>query len=268
MIGCVIRFKNSARTLPAVLECLAKQTLQPDVILGIDNESSDDSTGILRSAGARVLPWSHSYSHPAVLNFALENCPADLVLLLSSHTTLNEEDALERMVAEMQDPNVACVSGKWDDAEYYSDTVTWDEMRQKGMLLGSVYSNSMGLLRRSFWQEARFDESMPIAEDYAWSLEQMKRGRKCRRLALSFDYLRDGDSRTYELARELFRMSRRYDLRAVWLGPKLTLTRMLGCALTCCWPKQAAHARAQLMDHVNKFRAWLEHVFTRRNGYA
>ena len=266
VIGCVIRFRNSARTLPSVLQCLAKQTLQPDFILGIDNNSSDDSADILIDAGASVLEWTKPYSHPAVLNFAMERCPTDLVLLLSSHTTLNDEDALERMVAEMEDPQMACVSGKWDDSRFYSDTVTWEEMKQKGMLLGSVYSNSMGVIRRSFWEETPFDESMGIAEDYGWSLEQMKRGRKCRRLAISFGYLRNGNCRTYELAREFFRMSRSYGLKTVWLGPKLTLWKMLGASLRCCRVSRSAEDRAQWVDHVSKFRAWFEHVVWRQRG--
>jgi glycosyltransferase involved in cell wall biosynthesis len=42
-LGILIRFANSAVTLRDVLAALQAQTLQPDVILGVDSGSSDGS---------------------------------------------------------------------------------------------------------------------------------------------------------------------------------------------------------------------------------
>ena len=114
-LGVVIRFKNSAATLPAVLTALRRQTLQPDLILGVNNQSADASPEILRRAGAKIIAWTQPYSHPRVLNFALRHCPTDLVLVLSSHTALQSPDAVEKLVAALHDPRTACASGKWDD---------------------------------------------------------------------------------------------------------------------------------------------------------
>ena len=41
-VGVLIRFKNSAATLPAVLAALKAQTIQPDVVLS--NSWSDGNT--------------------------------------------------------------------------------------------------------------------------------------------------------------------------------------------------------------------------------
>lgn len=59
--------------------------------------------------------------------------------------TLEDDDAIERMVGALDDPRGACVSAKWDDDPFHSDAVTWDELKAKGLKFGSIYSNSMGM---------------------------------------------------------------------------------------------------------------------------
>ena len=167
ILGVVIRFKNSAVTLPAVLEGLRRQTLQPDFVLGVNNQSTDDSADLLRAMGAKVIKWPKPYNHPRVLNFALQHCPTELVLILSSHTVLRSDDALERLVGAIADPHCASASAKWDDDAYYSDAITWQELKLKGLKICSVYSNSLGIIRRSLWQHTPFDESLSSMEDGA-----------------------------------------------------------------------------------------------------
>ena len=103
-LGVVIRFKNSADTLPAVLEALRRQTLRPDLVLGVNNQSTDASADLFQAAGGKVIEWTQPYHHSRVLNFALRHCPTDLVLVLSSHTVLESPDALAQLVAAMADP--------------------------------------------------------------------------------------------------------------------------------------------------------------------
>lgn len=222
-LGVVIRFKNSAATLPAVLRSLRNQTVPPELILGIDTGSTDGSASLLREFGATVIDWTGAYSHPRVLNFAISHCRTDLVLVLSSHTILESTDALERYLDAMADPNTACVSAKWDDDPYYSDCVDWLEMESKGLKFGSIYSNSMGMIRRSLWEQIRFDESMPTMEDYAWVLAHLQRGFQCRRLDIPFRYQRVGSTRAFSFAVLTFRLASRYHLPVTWLGVGSTL---------------------------------------------
>ena len=225
-LGIVIRFKNSDATLPAVLEALRRQTLQPDLILGIDSQSSDTSPELIRAAGGKLIEWTQPYNHPRVLNFAIQHCPTDLVLVLSSHTVLQSPNAVENLVAAMTDPRTACASGKWDDASFYSNAVDWEELKSKGRKFGSIYSNSMGILRRSLWLQVPFDESLPTMEDGAWALEQVKRGFICRRLDFAFDYQRSGKPRDYVFAVITFQLAARHGLRVTWLGVAATLREL------------------------------------------
>lgn len=253
-LGVVIRFKNSAATLPAVLAALRQQTVAPDFILGVDTQSSDGSADLLRRAGARLISWTQPYSHPRVLNFALEHCPADLVLVLSSHTTLQSPDALEKLLHAMADPRTACASGKWDDDPFYSLAIDWQELQRKGLKLGSIYSNSMGILRRSLWQAVRFDESLPTMEDYAWAVEQVRRGHLCRRVDLGFTYARTGQDRDFIFALLAFKIAAGHSLRVAWLGRTATVRLLASLLLRRGWQSDG---RKELRRHCQRLWASL-----------
>lgn len=231
-IGVLIRFSNSDSTLPTVLQSLRSQTVAPDAIVGVASASADRSREILIRGGARVIEWTGPYHHSRVLNHGLRNLRTDLVLVLSSHTVLESPRVIESLVACFDDPAVSCASPKWDRDPFYSDDVDWSELVRKGMRFGSIYTNSIGMIRRSRWQETPFDESLNTSEDYAWAIERLRRGDRCRRLDLPFSHLRKGPSRDREFADFVFALAKRYRLPVTWLGPKGSIALFLKALLT------------------------------------
>lgn len=246
-IGVLIRFANSAKTLPEVLAALQAQTVRPDVILGVDSGSQDGSWQLIEAAGGRVVRWEQAYEHSKVLNFGLRHLETDLVLVLSSHTVLEEAETLARMVATMKDLRTACVSLKWDADPFYSEAITWQELKAKGLKFGSIYSNSMGMIRRELWQRMPFDESLDTAEDYAWAVAQLEKGHVCHRLPLPFRYQRSGHHRDFEFARMVFQLARRHRLKVAWLGVRATLT---------AWWKAWWHRDGSSKLHQARLSAW------------
>lgn len=247
-LGVLIRFSNSAQTLPDVLAALRYQTVTPDVIVGVDSACTDHSRQLIEAAGGRILPWPHAYDHAKVLNFGLRHLETDLVLVLSSHTVLDDPETLARMIDAMRDPHTACVSLKWDNDPHYTDAITWNELRAKGLKFGSIYSNSMGMLRRSLWLETPFDETLHTAEDYAWAIAHLKRGHICRRLKLPFHYQRSGHNRDHDFARTVFRFARLHGLKVAWLGVLGTLKE---------WWKALRHRDPSATGlHQARLRAW------------
>lgn len=227
-VGILIRYRDSEATLPRVLQALKEQTLQPDQILGVDTGSVDKSSELMAAAGAQTIRWPHAYEHSRVLNFGLQQLRTDFVLVLSSHTVLESPDTLARMVQSMiTDERAACVSLKWDNDPYYSDQIDWAELQQKGLRFGSIYSNSMGMIRRSLWVESPFDETLLTSEDYAWALHQIADGHTCHRLSLPFDYRRNGSQRHGEFAEITFHLAQEHRLRVAWLGVRAALSEVI-----------------------------------------
>ena len=253
-IGVVIRFKNAARTLPDVLAALCAQTVRLDRVVAVDNQSTDKSADLLRTVGAEVIPWRRAYHHAEVLNFGLRHCPTDLVVVLSSHTVLKSPDALERLVAAMADPRTACASCRWDGDGFYSDSISWAELKQKGLKFASIYSNSMGIIRRSLWEQVPFDESLPTLEDGAWALEQLRRGYLCRRLDVPFSYQRGGPGRDFIFALLTFQLAARHELKVAWLGALTTLRTLARVGIDSCTGQRPAVRNPQAL--WERFRAW------------
>lgn len=270
-LGVLIRFKNSASTLPTVLAALRAQTKQPDFILGIDSGSTDASPGLLIDAGAHVVRWWEAYHHSRVLNFGLAQCPADRVLVLSSHTVLESPDALAKLNAALDDPRVACASSPWDDDPFYTDAIAWSELRRKGLKLGSIYSNSFGMLRRKLWEQVPFDESLPTMEDYAWAIEQVRRGHVCRRVSFAFGYQRQANARDFIFTACAFRLAARYGLQVRWLGRKASAKELLHYTMTRFSHGLSAPDRAQWKLHGARLLAsifWRFHRPTTDNPAA
>jgi hypothetical protein len=256
-LGVLIRFRNSASTLPAVLSALRAQTKQPDVVLGIDSGSTDASPGLLIDAGGHVIRWWEPYHHSRVLNFGLAQCPAERVLILSSHTVLESHDALERLDAALEDPSVACASSPWDDDPFYSNAITWSELCRKGLKLGTIYSNSFGLLRRQLWEEVPFDESLPTMEDYAWAIELVRRGHICRRVSFAFGYQRQANARDFIFTACAFRLAARHGLKVQWLGRKSSALQLLRYTLAHLSHQLSPPDRAQWELHGARLLASL-----------
>lgn len=249
-IGVLIRFSNSEHTLPTVLQSLRSQTLPPDAIVGVANASSDRSREILTRAGARVIEWTGAYHHSKALNHGFRHLRTDLVLVLSSHTVLESPRLIETLAASFDDPRVCCASPKWDRDPFYTDDVDWTELVGKGMRFGSIYTNSIGMIRRACWVETPFDESIDSSEDYAWALERLKRGDRCRRFSLAFSHLRKGPARDREFADIVFALARRHGLPVTWLGPKGSIALFVKALLT-------GRPRHEWHPVLQRFIAWM-----------
>jgi glycosyltransferase involved in cell wall biosynthesis len=228
-ITALIRYKNSAKTLPEVLNALQRQSLRPKKILAVDTGSTDGSTRILQESGAQILQWHDTYHHSRVLNFGLSACQTDLVLCLSSHTVMNENDTVERLAKQFENPHVCASSIKWDEDPYYSDCINWKELQEKGIKFGSIYSNSLGLIRRKVWQDYTFDESINGMEDYDWAIRQLKAGHCVARLKAPIHYQRNAHNRDMRETARTFFLADRYGLAVRWLGVSGSI-RLIVCS--------------------------------------
>lgn len=246
-VAVIIRFKNSAATLPGVLTALAAQTLKPAQIIGVDTGSTDGSDTLILKAGGTVVRWEEAYHHARCLNFGISQCREEAVLILSSHTVLHDPTTLASMLDALKLQGTACVSGKWKLRDDWSDAITWPELERTGLRFCSIYSNSFGMIRRALWEECKFDESIVTMEDYAWALEQVRAGHTCRRLEFRFSYQRSAHNRDYTFAAVTFHLARRHGLRVGWLGRKATVAAIARGILR--------RGKVSLKTHIGRLKA-------------
>jgi glycosyltransferase involved in cell wall biosynthesis len=222
-ITALIRFKDSDATLETTLKSLDEQSIRVDRILAVDTGSSDRSRAILQQHGADIVHWTEPYHAAKVLNFGMSHCTTPYVLILSSHTAMQETDTIERLLPLVERKGSAAASIKWDDDPYYSDSITQEEIQQKGMKFGSIYSNSLGLLRHKLWQEYPFETQINGLDDYDWALHQLQAGYTVHRIDSKFSYRRSGHNRDLRSTGRCFMLADRYNLKVRWLGSRAAL---------------------------------------------
>lgn len=226
-ITALIRYKDSAKTLPEVLDSLKNQSRPVDHIIAVDTGSTDGSTALLLEAGAQIVSWERSYHHSEVTNFGFAHCKTPFVLCLSSHTAMSDTSIVSNLLHSMADPQVAASSIRWDDDSYYSDVINQSEISEKGLKLGSIYTNSLGLVRKARWEEYHFDESINGVEDYEWAVHQIKAGYTISRIQGKISYQRKGHNRDLRGTARVFLIANRYQLTVKWFGKKSSLLELV-----------------------------------------
>ena len=257
-LAVIIRFKNSATTLPGVIAALKAQTVQPVRIIGVDSGCDDGSDALLSVSGATILRWSEPYHHARTLNFALETVSEKYALMLSSHTVLHAPDTLARMLAAMQEPSAACVSGKWSAHDDWSDAITFEELQRTGLRFCSIYSNSFGMIRRERWDEIKFDEQLITMEDYAWALAQVQAGHTCHRMEFPYSYQRSHKPREFAFAAITFHLAKRYGLKVGWLGWRASAAAILSGLIA---------SKPDTQHHIGRLRAFVRATLSRGRFY-
>jgi rhamnosyltransferase len=194
-VGVVIRARDEGASIGRLLDLLARQELEHDLVL-VDSGSADRTPDLARRQGARVIEIApEEFSFGGALNLGAAEVRGDVVVSLSAHAYPRDDDWLARMVAWFADPAVACAFGDTRDAE---GGVLAAPVRQDAAALRARpewgYSNGAGAFRRSLWEQRPFRADMPGTEDREWSLWALEQGGVCvidPALAVDHDHSRD-----------------------------------------------------------------------------
>ncbi|HYP09156.1 MAG TPA: glycosyltransferase family 2 protein [Bryobacteraceae bacterium] len=110
-IAAVIPNWNGAALLRALLPTVQRQTRRFDLILVVDNGSTDDSVPVAEAFGARVLRFEANRGFAAAINAGAAEAQADVLAILNNDVEL-ESTWLERGEKSLADGSVAFVAGK------------------------------------------------------------------------------------------------------------------------------------------------------------
>lgn len=169
----VIRFRDHARFLPAVLAALSSQTQEVEVI-GVDTGSSDGSRAIIERAGARIVELAaERFSYGRAINVGAEVARSEVVVVLSAHAVLQEATAIGQLVEALRDRTVAGAYGRLlpgpelNPLEARNLRAYYDEV--PGLQRSETrFTNTFCAIRREVWAKERFDEEIPGGEDQYW----------------------------------------------------------------------------------------------------
>ena len=193
-VTVVIRARDQAAPLEALLRGLAGQTLRPEIVV-VDHASTDATAERARAAGATVVRID-AFTFGGALNRGTERGSAPVVLALSADALPRDDGWLARVVAHFADPEVACAFGPERDA---AGAPLERPVRQDESLYRAHpqwgYSNGAGAFRRELWERRPFREDMPGTEDKEWALHWLAQGMVCvMDPALAVDHDHEHDS--------------------------------------------------------------------------
>ena len=207
-VSVIVRARDEAASIGRCLALVRRQRLdgiELELIV-VDNESCDGTAAIAAAAGARVLSISQpAFSFGRALNLGAVQAGGEVLVALSAHAFALDDRWLSRLLAAMDDPQVACASGEvfWPSGERLTGPVAFD-----GALAGAWpewgFSNAAGAVRASLWRERGFREDLGACEDKEWCRHWVGRGYVCvldPALVVDHDHTHDPVSSIYRRAR-------------------------------------------------------------------
>lgn len=178
MIEVIVTNYNSGKFAHSALQSLAKQTMQPDRVVIVDDCSTDNSIELIRKACAdlpKTISWDivktdTNHGGPAkARNLGLSKCNGDILCLLDIDDWYSP-DKIRRSVEVLQTyPAVGLVYTDYI-MEMIREGVSRREFKHPyefGLLAQTciVSTNSIGRTRL-FKESSGWDERMKIADDY------------------------------------------------------------------------------------------------------
>ncbi len=178
-LSVVIPTKNEAKYLPAVLEALKKQTLQPNQIIVADAWSTDETRNIAQSFGAMVVDGGL----PSIgRNRGAAVATGDLIFFFDADIIIRDDQFLEHAVAEFTEKNfgiATCNLGVVDGNAFDVFAHNFYNVYVRALL--RLHPHAPGfciLVKRSIHEAIHgFDETVLFCEDHDYAGRAAKIGK-------------------------------------------------------------------------------------------
>jgi len=194
IVTVVIRARDCASDLERCLKGLEQQNLPEATALEVvvvDNDSTDNTTGVARAHGARIVNIPRAmFSWGRALNYGIQEGSGQNVILLSSDACPVDGDFIANMLLPFEDRRVACVYGRqiphpdatieeilrlgshFDGTPRVFDSSTRSDPTGNGLIV----SNACAAIRRSIWEELKYNEYIEGGEEGIWTHLAIQRG--------------------------------------------------------------------------------------------
>lgn len=162
----LVRTYNSATTIGSTIASLQTQTSSPSRFIFVDSGSSDDTLALL-PAGSIVHRYTgREFNYSGAINQGVPYIDTDYVLIMSSHTSLTNKDALTFALRLME-------QDKAIGAAYFSltpaGTPTYELINRATFTGFNGVFNTCGIYRTALLRTRPFRPEVFSAEDQEWS---------------------------------------------------------------------------------------------------
>lgn len=172
----VIRCLNEAEWLPATMEALVAQSVDPSAVIFVDSGSTDGSRELAESYGWSIIDYADDeFNYSRSLNIGFAASDADAILVLSAHCVLRGTDSVASMLQELSmDTSVGAVYGRQLPTANSSphdirDLLTVFGRERLVFRTFPFFHNAFAMIRRDCWKSCEFDESVNGIEDRIWA---------------------------------------------------------------------------------------------------
>lgn len=184
----IIRTFNEARYLGAVLEAISTQSYPAalrEVVL-VDSGSTDETVAIAGKYGCVIKTLSRDeFSFGRSLNLGCEAARGEILVFISGHCVPKGAQWLEELVKPFEDPQVAVTYGRQLGGEgtKFSEHLLFEKYfpaHRASEQAPFFCNNANAAVRRSAWEEFRFDETLTGLEDMHLARRLVEAGLKVR----------------------------------------------------------------------------------------
>ena len=171
----VIRAFNEEAHIGRLLEGIAHQTVDDVQIVLVDSGSTDRTIEIANEFDATVVQIDpQDFTFGRSLNLGIAAAEAELVVIASAHVYPVYPDWIAEMLKPFEEPAVALVYGKQRGVpgSHFSERQIFNHWYGDSSNPSQEHpfcNNANSAIRKSLWQENRFNESLSGLEDLAWA---------------------------------------------------------------------------------------------------
>lgn len=171
----VIRAYNEGKYIGRLLEGIKQQTIKDVEIILVDSGSTDDTVSIAESFGVKIVRIpSSEFTFGRSLNYGIQAATRELVVFASAHVYPVYPDWLETLLRPFQDEQIALAYGKqrgYEGSKYSEHQIfrQWYPDLSKPRQETAFCNNANAAIRKSLWEQNKYDETLTGLEDLAWA---------------------------------------------------------------------------------------------------
>ena len=174
-ISIIIRCYNEEAHIARLLSGISQQTRKDVEVILVDSGSTDATLAIASRYPVQVLHIKkENFSFGYSLNTGCEAASGEYLVIASAHVYPVYYDWIERLVSHFQDKRVGLVYGKQrgNEVTKFSEHqvfAKWFPDESDANQSNPFCNNANAAIRKSLWEQSRYDETLTGLEDLAWA---------------------------------------------------------------------------------------------------